>query len=221
MKTRIIRFPLLALVLLLSALVSARAETIYLEASVNLESNGDGVMELKTRYSASMWRWWKANFGDHPDIILRNMRYQYSKYDFSDYTLDKDDVNRSATARLKARSIATLLRDGRYAVDVAKPLRYVSHSGDEWIFNQKTSAGARAPDLDQTTRVHLPAGAWDVQVVNPDTEYQQLVYRMPARGIGQTVFLILAVVLGLAATLLFVIAQILPPGKSQAVGAAS
>lgn len=205
MKTRF----LILLGVLFLTVIGLKAETIYLTAAVNLDPNGDGRMELQTRCSAQTWRIWKANFGDHPDLILRNLKHQYSRYEFMDYALDKDDVKRVATAKMQARSIATLAKDGRYIVEVPQPARLVSNNGNEWIFNQSAEGGPQAPTVDQTTRLYLPKGATNATLANPDTDYQQVVYSMPSTDWNRSWVLYLGIASGVAGLLCFVLSAMI------------
>jgi hypothetical protein len=212
--------PLFLLILVFSPrTVHAQAQQV--EMSVTLDHFGDGSMEVKTRYSAQGWLSWKANFGDHPDLVLRNLRREQAAREFFDYSLDKDEVNRIAVARMKGRAFAKLMGDGRYTLGPIKPLHFVTGTGREWIFNSSMSGGLQGNGVEQTLHVFLPPEATDAQILNPGSDYAELVYAMPHPSPFLSPLFLLAAIVGGLSLVLIAVSWFIPSAKAKIQQAAA
>ena len=172
-------------------------------------------MEVKTRYSAQGWLSWKANFGDHPDLVLRNLRREQAAREFYDYSLDKDEINRIAVAKMKGRAFAKLMGDGRYTLGPIKPLHFVTGSGREWIFNSSMSGGLQGNGIEQTMHVFLPPEATEAQILNPGSDYAELVYAMPHPSPFLSPLFLVAAIIGGLSFILMALSWFIPSSKGK------
>ena len=170
---------------------SLMADPVKLEAVIHLDNHCDGMMEVKTHLDAPSWRQWELVYGNHPDLIFRNLRRQYASAEIvkSSYHLDKDELNRVATARMQARGVTLVQKDGSLAFPIPSPATLVSHTGHEWIFSLNT------PRVQETLHLFLPEREADARIQYADTAEQRLVYRLPAPRLPG-VFLISTIVAG-------------------------
>jgi hypothetical protein len=208
----LITFFLLALIF---SARSVQAQSQQMEMKVVLDNFGDGSMEVKTHYSATGWLSWKANFGDHPDLVLRNLRREQAAREFYDYSLDKDDVNRTAVARMKGRAFAKMMKDGRYTLGPIKPLHFVTGTGREWIFNSSMSGGIQGNGVEQTLHVFLPPEATDAQILNPDSDYAELVYSVPHPSPLLAPLFLAAAAVGGVSFILIAISWMIPSARNR------
>lgn len=217
MRSRLLLIPLAALVLQLRL---GAAEPLKMDIIVRLDSYGDGTMEVQTRLSAMAWRQWEQVYGNHPDLILRNLKRQFASYDLDNdsYRLEKDQVKRVATARMRCRALAVLQKDGSLSVPLPKPFRLVTHSAHEWIFSLNTPESGASPPTEQTTRIFLPEGETDAQIQYADTADQRLAFRMPPPKTANPAFLVGGSVLG-GLGIVFLVGSFLVP-KQKGPGAA-
>jgi hypothetical protein len=186
--------------LLAAAPFQLAAEPVKVAATLRLDEHGDGTLEVQEHLAAIGWRIWEEVYGNHPDLILRNMKRQYasSQLDGTSYHLDKDELNRNATAHLHALAIAALQKDGSLAIALPKPISLVSHTGPEWIFDYNIPPSKTFDGSEQIFHVILPVGESEAHIQYPESADQQLVFRVRQSGAGQWLLLlgILAGVVG-------------------------
>jgi hypothetical protein len=176
--------PLLGLVALWMASVATAgvglaADTLNQDVVAHIDPYGDGSMKVTFHLSASQWANWREQYGDHPDVLWRDMKQNYAKFALDKFDLQRNDVDRTATANIEARAFTKVRDDGSRAVEVLKGLRPVSNSGLEWVFEATTQQSPDAPILTQMFRIILPPQATNPHIDEPGTEFQELVYQMP------------------------------------------
>ncbi len=139
------------------------------------DQRGDAKLEVSFQYGAAQWAAWKEEYGDHPDLLLRNLRYQFASAIIDDFSLDKDDVHRHAAARLKGRAVARYRGGGEFIVDVPKNMKLVSGSGREWIFTNSSLVNGEI--INQTIHAKLPEAAQNAHF-SPGGDFDQLIYQI-------------------------------------------
>jgi hypothetical protein len=175
--------------------------TQTIETTYTFDERGDAVVEEKTQMGAAGWMEWREQFGDHPDLVLRNLRYQMAGAVLEDYSLNKDDVQRRYVAKVKARALARYRSHGDFAIDVPKNLNLVTGAGADWFFTY--SAPVNGVLFNQTLKAKLPAVATKAAFA-PGGDFNLLTYSIdltPAKPkgwlIGGIVLLALGVILAL------------------------
>jgi hypothetical protein len=156
-----------------SAGLSAQEASRTVERIYQLDNEGDAQIEFRFQLGAQQWAMWKDQFGDHPDMMLRDIKYQLAAAVIDDFSLERDDVHRRATAKIKARSLARYRGDGQFQLQVPKEMKLVAGSGTEWVFTSSTLEGGGIVNL--TDRAKLPTGAKNVHLTTGN-DYDQLVY---------------------------------------------
>jgi hypothetical protein len=181
------------------------ADTLQTETSIVVDKLGDGQLTVTFHLSASQWTIWKQQYGDRPDVLWRDLKQQFANMALGDFDLKKNDIERTATARISLRGGTRLRSDGAREIEVPKDMKKISDSGREWIFNAVSQENQYAPILNQTIRVTLPAEATNVRLNQPGTAFQALVYEIPEAGgsgrmllVGGTGALIIGLGLGVA-----------------------
>src|SRR5947209_8527088 len=94
--------------------------TRSMDEKVTIDERGDAKLDISFGFGAAQWQQWRENTGDHPDILLRDLRYQMASSEIEDFKLDKDDVNRKATCHLKVRALAQYRSNGEFVIQVGK-----------------------------------------------------------------------------------------------------
>ncbi|MEO8617546.1 MAG: hypothetical protein ABI600_20615 [Luteolibacter sp.] len=125
-----------------------------------IDSLGDAEIEVTFQYSASQWATWKEQYGNRPDIVLRDMRYNMATSVLENFSLEKDDVQRRATGKVKARALARYRNSGQFIIDVPKEMKLVTGENRDWIFSFTNSVNGEI--VSQTLHAKLPANAHDV-----------------------------------------------------------
>jgi hypothetical protein len=136
-------------------------------------------MKMTFHLSASQWANWKQEYGDHPDVLWRDLKQKFAKYALVKFDLQKDDIQRTATADIEARAFTHVRGDGTRGIEIPKEFRLISNTGREWVFDFTSQQSPYAPILGQASRVILPAEATNARLDEPGTGFQQLVYQMP------------------------------------------
>jgi hypothetical protein len=176
--------PILGLVMLFlsSAAMSEvgfATDTVNQDAIVRVDPYGDGSMKVIFHLSASRWAAWRQEYGDHPDVLWRDLKQKFAKAALDKFDLQRNDVDRTATADIDARALTTVRGDGTRAIDLLNDFRLVSNTPFEWVFEATSQASPDAPILAQTFRIILPPQAANARIDSPGTPNQQLVYQIP------------------------------------------
>lgn len=137
------------------------------------DEKGDAEIEVSFQYSASQWAIWKEQYGNRPDIVLRDMRYTMATAVLENFSLEKDDVNRSALGKVKARAMARYLNGGEFVIDVPKEMRLVTGANSDWIFS--LTNGLNGEIVSQTLHAKLPAKARNARF-GPSGDFNALTY---------------------------------------------
>jgi hypothetical protein len=131
-----IRFALsiLVLVLLASLCVGHATETINTDVVSNVDRFGDGSLKMTFHLSAIQWAKWKYQYGDHPDVLWRDIKQWFAKYALDKFDLQKNEIERTAVAEISAHAFTRVRSDGTRGIEIPKEFRFVSNNGREWIF---------------------------------------------------------------------------------------
>jgi hypothetical protein len=87
-------------------------------------------------------------------MLLRDLRYQFASAMIDDMSMEKDEVHRKASTKIKARALARYRSNGDFAIDVTKDLKLVTGSGRDWFFT--SSAPVNGTLINQTLKAKLP-----------------------------------------------------------------
>lgn len=169
------------------------------EWSYQFDERGDAKLEISFQYGAAQWMKWKEQYGNHPDLLLRNLRYDLATSVIDDFALERDDVRRRAVAKIKGRAVARYTSGGQFSIEVPKTMKLVTGSGTDWVFTG--SALGDGEIVNQTTRAKLPAKAQNAHLTQ-GADSDRLVYTLevtPSRPKG---WLELGIVLIIAAAAL-------------------
>lgn len=170
------RFGFLAIMLFTGAAIRGQEPSRTVEEICQFDERGDAKIEINFQLGAKKWAEWKRQYGDHPDIVLRNLKYQFAAAVFDDdFKLEKDEVHRRAVARVTARALASYQSGGQFEIDVVKNMKLVAGSGLEWFFTNTTLEEDGIVNM--TDRFKLPAYAYNARLVTGN-DYDQLVYSL-------------------------------------------
>ena len=201
MKRLISRLVMLFLASMVTGNVGLATDTVNQDAVIRVDPYGDGSMKVIFHLSASRWANWRQLYGDHPDVLWRDLKQKFAKAALDKFDLQRNDVDRTATADITARALTTVRGDGSRGIEMLKDFRLVSNSPLEWVFESTSQASPEAPILAQTFRIILPPQAINARLDSPGTANQQLVYQMP-ENYGNNAFLLWGGVLAAGAGIL-------------------
>jgi hypothetical protein len=159
--------------------VGLATDTVNQDAVIRVDPYGDGSMKVIFHLSASRWAVWRQEYGDHPDVLWRDLKQRFAKAALDKFDLQRNDVDRTATVDIQARALTRIRGDGSRGVEIQKEFRLVSNTPLEWVFEATSQASPEAPILAQTIRVDLPPQAINARLDSPGSADQQIVYQMP------------------------------------------
>ena len=166
---------LVALVLSTALRASDDYPTRTVDINYTFDERGDALVEVSFQHTAARWNQWKEAFGDHPDLLLRNLRYQFASAALEDFKFEKDDIHRRAVSKIKACALARYRGNGNFTIQVPKEMKLVSGSGTDWAF---TATGMTEGEiLTRTVRAKLPAKALNPHY-GPGGDFDELSYSM-------------------------------------------
>lgn len=178
MKThRVFARLIVAAIIGITGQVSLQAQDAVrtLERTYEFDEAGNAKVEFNFQLGAAQWAKWKDQYGDHPDLMLRNVKYELAAAVIDDFSLDKNDVHRKATAKIKARAMAKYRGNGQFEIQVPKNMKLVSGSGREWAFT--SSALEEGGLVNITDRAKLPSKAQNAHLTTGN-DYDLLVYSL-------------------------------------------
>ena len=159
--------------------VSAQEASRTLDETYQVDERGDAKIEFNFQLGRAQWNVWKAQYGDHPDMLLRMINHDMAAAVIEDFGLEKDDIRRHGVSRFKARALAEYRGNGQFAIRIPKNMKLVTGSGSEWFFTE--SSTERTPQgygiLNTTYRAKLPAKARDAHLVNGN-DFNRLMYSL-------------------------------------------
>ncbi|HJT81108.1 MAG TPA: hypothetical protein VJ719_07920 [Chthoniobacterales bacterium] len=167
-----------------------------LERTYEFDEAGNADVIFNFQLGAAQWAKWKDQYGDHPDLMLRNVKYEMAAAVIDDFSLEKNDVHRKATAKIKARAMAKYRGDGKFEIQVPKNMKLVSGSGREWAFT--SSALEEGGIVNITDRAKLPSKAQNAHLTTGN-DYDLLVYSLDVSPSKPKTFLYLGILSLLAA----------------------
>jgi hypothetical protein len=179
MKRSIVGFAMLFLAFGATSYVGFATDTVNQDAVIRVDPYGDGSMKVIFHLSASRWAAWRQEYGDHPDVLWRDLKQKFAKAALDKFDLQRNDVERTATADIEARALTSVRSDGSRGIEMLKDFRLVSNTTNEWVFEATSQASPEAPILAQTFRIILPPQAINARIDSPGTAAQTLVYQMP------------------------------------------
>jgi hypothetical protein len=201
MKKPIFGLVLVFIASVATSYVGLATDTVNQDAVIRVDPDGDGSMKVIFHLSASRWAAWRQEYGDHPDILWRNLKQRFAKAALDKFDLQRNDIDRTATADIDARALTKIRGDGSRGIEMQKEFRLVSNTPLEWVFEATSQASPESPILAQTIRVILPPQAFNARIDSPGTTDQQIVYQMPEGAASNALLLwagILAIGVGIA-----------------------
>ena len=198
------RFGLFVITLLIGAAVQGQEANRTVEETYQFDERGDAKIEINFQLGAKKWAQWKYQYGDHPDIVLRNLKYQLAAavLDDAGFQMEKDEVHRRAFARVTARALASYHSGGQFEIDVPKNMNHIAGSGLEWVFTN--SALEEDGIVNMTDRFKLPAHAHNARLTTGN-DYDHLVYSLKVSPPKPKLLLYLGLLLLVAAAVLGVL----------------
>ncbi len=202
-RTKLLRFLLPGAAIFAAGLgsLSGQEASRTVERTYQFDQRGDAKIEFSFQLGAAQWAKWKEQYGDHPDILLRNIKYQLAAAVIDDFGLDKDDIHRRAVAKIKARALARYQGNGQFAIDVPKNMKLIAGSGQEWVFTNSALEDGGIVNI--TDRAKLPANASNAHLTS-GTDFDELVYTLDLSPAKPKTLLYLGILLLLAAVGLWI-----------------
>jgi hypothetical protein len=160
---------------LVPSLLRADVPTRSMDENVIFDERGDAKLEISFGFGAAQWQEWRESIGDHPDILLRNLRYTLASGVIEDFKLEKDDVNRKAICRLKVRALARYRSNGEFVIEIPKDWKMVTGSGRDWVFTKSSLSGDAI--LNETQHGNLPEKAQNVHF-SEGRDFNELSYSL-------------------------------------------
>jgi len=145
--------------LIVSPVLHAQQETPVIQQDIEIVVDRLGNADLSARFTlpAAQWQLWKQAYGENESLLKRDFQHQYSAVVLKDFKLERDDMNRTATLRMKGEANAEYRGNGQWEVELEKGLRSTKVSDTEWHFTRtSTESGAV---LQQNFVLKLPDGA--------------------------------------------------------------
>jgi hypothetical protein len=178
------------------------------------DEKGDAEIEVSFQYGASQWAIWKEQYGNRPDIVLRDMRYTMATAVLDKFSLEKDDVQRSALGKVRARALARYLNGGEFVIDVPKDMRLITGADRDWIFSQTNAVNGEI--VSQTMHAKLPEKARNARFA-PGGDFNALTYTVDQATARPKGWLFAGLACFVFAVLLIVISMVIRGSRNRSI----
>jgi hypothetical protein len=135
--------------------VGRATETINMDVVANVDRFGDGSMKITFHLSAMQWAIWKQQYGDHPDVLWRDLKQTFAKYALDKFDLQKNDIERTAVVDISAHAFTHVRSDGKRGIEIPKEFRLVSNNWREWIFDFTNQQSPYSPIRPKQTELYF------------------------------------------------------------------
>jgi hypothetical protein len=176
--------------------VLAQQETPIVQQDIEVVVDRLGNADVSARFTlpAAQWRMWDQVYGQNQSLMKRDFEHQYSAVVLHDFKLERDEMNRTATLRMKGEANAEYRGQGQWEVELEKGLRSTRVSDTQWHFTKTSSEGGVV--LQQNFILKLPKGTKGAQEGMNELGVPVLKYELAA-GRRSPVLPVLGAVLGL------------------------
>jgi len=189
-------------------------DLIYkLDQTHQFDEKGDAKIEYHFQFGRARWEQWKAQYGDHPDMLLRVINHDMPSAVIEGFVPEKDDTHWRAVYRFTARGMAQYNGNGRFEILLPKSMTWVT--GSDWTFTEMSimPIGAGYGRIDTTDQVKLPVKARNAHLVTGN-DYNQLVYSLKVSRSKPKLLLYLGLLLLVAAAVVGVLSFL--PSRAKA-----
>lgn len=200
-----------ALLPVVTAAMQQELPVIQQDIVVAIDRLGDAELSATFTLPAAQWRLWNQTYGQNEYLLKRDFEHQFSAVVLHDFKLERDEMNRTATLRMKGAATAEYRGNGTWEAELEKGVRGTRVSDTVWQFSKSTVEGGAI--LQQTFRVSLPKGARDAEQVNG--EFGVPVLRYTLRPERRSPWLLLGgTVLGVAGLTLLLLGLLRRPARA-------
>jgi hypothetical protein len=164
--------------LLPAAAAAMRQETPVIEQDIEvvIDHLGNADISATFKLPAAQWRLWNQTYGQNEYLLKRDFEHEFSAVVLHDFKLERDEMNRTATLRMKGEATAEYRGDGVWEAELEKGARGTKLSETVWQFAKSTGEGGAI--LQQNFRVKLPEGARNAEQVDGELGIPVLRYTL-------------------------------------------
>lgn len=164
--------------LLANAATAMQQEMPVIEQDIEVAIDGLGNADISATFTlpAAQWRLWNQTYGQNGYLLKRDFEHQFSAVVLHDFKLERDEMNRTATFRMKGEASAEYRGNGVWEAELEKGARGTKLSDTVWQFAKSTGEGGAI--LQQNFRVKLPEGARGAEQVDGELGIPVLRYTL-------------------------------------------
>ena len=149
---------------------------IQQDVEVAIDRLGNADISATFTLPAAQWRLWNQTFGESEFLLKRDFEHQFSAVVLHDFKLERDEMNRTATLRMKGAASAEYRGNGVWEAELEKGARGTKVSDTVWQFSKSSGEGGAI--LQQNFRVKLPEGARNAEQVTGELGVPVLRYQL-------------------------------------------
>lgn len=133
------------------------------KTEMKLDSLGNARITVTQTMNAQQWQIWNLSFGNNPTALKRVIQRSMPTYFFEDYKLEKDDMNRSFTFKVKAIGVCKIDKKGKWILELDDKKPNLTELTDH-KFMLVTSPPEFGGMMLQTNIIEFPKEANDIKV---------------------------------------------------------
>lgn len=107
----------LILCLAMSICSFAIGQQMQQQINMRIDSIGNAKIDMSMTMNASQWQVWQSTLGNNPAALKREMERAMPGYFLDNFSLEKDDMNRSFNLSLNAYGVCEIDKRGRWTVE--------------------------------------------------------------------------------------------------------
>lgn len=155
MKSKMLLF-----IIILSGLLNAQMQQ---KIQIKLDSLNAAHLEISMTMNASQWDAWVNTLGNNPAALKREIQRSMPGYFMDDFELEKDEMERSFTMKLKVDGICKIDKKGKWILDTDQKNAQMTelNSHQYMLVSSPPEFGGQ---MQQQYILQLPTGAKDIEV---------------------------------------------------------
>lgn len=168
---------------------------------ITMDDLGNAQVEVSMKLNASQWDAFKRTMGNNTSVLKRGMIDALPKYYLTDFNYSEEPMDRTYKMKFKVLGLCTTNKNGKWEAELESKNPDITKLSDkEFVMTQDMMSDGML--IQQTQKLHLPAGASDAKVEKDSFGKAMLTYST-GPGMLHTALNILGILLILAGGFLF------------------
>lgn len=141
----------------------SNAQQAQQQIEMTIDNVGNAKIDISMKMNAQQWQSWSTTLGNNPAALKREIERGMPAYFLDDFTLEKDEMNRSFSLSLNAYGVCDIDKRGTWTIDIDQENATLTTLSDhKYMF--VSSLEEFGGQLQQNYIINLPENAENIKV---------------------------------------------------------